>query len=82
MQEIIVKILETGLQQGIWTVLYLFLFFFQLKESRDREQKYQAIIKELHEKIEAGIGRIETGIKTITGKSRGTSSETDDPNQT
>ena len=68
MEDIVQKILEVGLQQSIWTALYLFLFFRQLKESKEREQKYQAMIKELSDKIGEGIARIEKGIQKLTNQ--------------
>lgn len=34
------KILELAIQQGIWAVLYIYLFFRMLKENKERETNY------------------------------------------
>lgn len=49
-------------QTGIWAVLFVFLFFYQIKDSKAREEKYQStieqlatsleIVAEIHEKVQ------------------------------
>lgn len=45
------KILESALANGIWAVLFLIMLVFQLKDSRQREEKYQNVISQLSENI-------------------------------
>ncbi|MGO4695594.1 BhlA/UviB family holin-like peptide [Paenibacillus sp. 2TAB26] len=33
------QIIEVAMKQGIWAVLFIYLFYYQLKESRRREQE-------------------------------------------
>lgn len=49
------KLLELAVQQGIWAVLYLYLFFRMLRENAKREEKYQGMISELNGKVVQGI---------------------------
>lgn len=58
MEESISKILELGISQGIWAVLYLYLFFRMLKENKEREDRYQSTIDRLSTNIYAGIVQI------------------------
>ena len=74
MEEWLSKILELGIGQGIWAVLYIYLFFRMLKENKSREDRYQSIIDknqeiigELSGEIKGGINRIESKIDSIVG---------------
>ena len=44
MEEGITKILELAVSQGIWAVLYIYLFFRMLKENKEREERYLTTI--------------------------------------
>lgn len=55
------EILRLAASQGIWTVLFVALFFYVLRENSKRESNYQTIIQELSDKF----GTIEHGIKEI-----------------
>ncbi len=56
------SIIEMAAQTGIWAVLFVFLFFYQIKDSKAREEKYQStieqlatsleIVAEIHEKVQ------------------------------
>lgn len=59
MEEGITKILELAVSQGIWAVLYIYLFFRMLKENKDREDCYQKMISDLSGNIEQGIKKIQ-----------------------
>lgn len=59
MEEGITKILELAVSQGIWAVLYIYLFFRMLKENKDREDCYQKMISDLSGNIEHGIEKIQ-----------------------
>lgn len=41
------KIFNLAISNGIWAVLFLVLLFFQLKDSKEREVKYQKTIENL-----------------------------------
>lgn len=61
------NILQTAAESGIWAVLFVFLFYKQIKESKTREEKYQATIETLAEKLKiiAEIRADITDIKTV-----------------
>lgn len=58
MEPVMEKLLELAVQQGIWAVLYLYLFFRMLRENAKREEKYQGMIAELNGKVVQGIEKI------------------------
>ena len=41
------RILDLAIKNGLWAVLFLGLFVFVLKDSHQRENKYQQTIKDL-----------------------------------
>ncbi len=45
-------ILEMAAQTGIWAVLFVVLFFYQIKDSKTREDKYQETIAKLATSLE------------------------------
>ena len=53
------SILEVALEQGIWAVLYIYLFFRMLKENAQREERYQSMIDDLSKNIQSGIDNIQ-----------------------
>lgn len=59
-------IIEAALQQGIWAVLYIYLFFRMLSENRAREEKYQAMIDNLSTNIAEGIEDIQTRLDAMS----------------
>ena len=61
------QLLELTVQQGIWAVLYIYLFFRMLKENKEREEKYQTMIDRLSGNIEDGIEKIHQKLDAITG---------------
>lgn len=46
------EIFELALANGLWAVLFLWLFFYQIKDSRKREEKFMAIIDSLADSLE------------------------------
>ena len=54
------SLIEAALQQGIWAALYIYLFFRMLKENKEREDRYQAMIDRLSGNIEEGIEDIQS----------------------
>lgn len=60
MEEGIGKLMELAVSQGIWAALYIYLFFRMLKESKERENRYQATIDRLSGRIEDGIEKIQS----------------------
>lgn len=69
MEEGISKILELGVSQGIWAVLYIYLFFRMLRENKAREDRYQETIDRLSDNIEGGIERIQDKLDSMSGGS-------------
>ena len=67
MEEWITKLLELAVGQGIWAVLYIYLFFRMLKENKEREERYQSTINLLSGNIENGIEKIQNQLDTISG---------------
>ena len=46
------QIFNLAISHGLFAVLFLGLFIYQLKDSRSREQKYQATIEKLGNSLE------------------------------
>lgn len=65
MENIISKILELGMSQGLWAMLYLYLFFRMLNENKQREDRYQETIKDLSTNIYAGIKQIQEQLDSV-----------------
>ena len=65
MEESFGKILELAISQGIWAVLYIYLFFRMIKENKVREENYQKTIDIMGNRIESGISRIEQKLDDI-----------------
>ena len=61
------QLLELAVQQGIWAVLYIYLFFRMLKENKEREEKYQTMIDRLSGNIEDGIEKIHQKLDALAG---------------
>ena len=58
-------LLETALEQGLWAVLYIYLFFRILKENAEREERYQGMIDRLSSNIEDGIENIQSRLDAM-----------------
>lgn len=59
------SLIEAALQQGIWAALYIYLFFRMLKENKEREDCYQAMIDRLSGNIEEGIEDIQSRLDAM-----------------
>lgn len=59
------SLIEAALQQGIWAALYIYLFFRMLKENKEREDRYQAMIDRLSGNIEEGIEDIQNRLDAM-----------------
>ena len=73
------KILQMAAESGVWAVMFVVLFYKQMKESKQREDKYQSTIDALAEKLKA-IAEIRNDIADIknavlTGKTDGLKQE-------
>lgn len=66
MEENLATILELAVSQGIWAVLYIYLFFRMLKENKEREERYQSTIDRLSTNIETGIEKIQDQLEAIS----------------
>lgn len=75
------NIFQMATESGIWAILFVCLFFIQIKDSKTREGKYQTTIDALAEKLKL-ISDIKLSIEEIKDKLTGktsadtTSSET------
>lgn len=65
MEAWVTKLLELAVGQGIWAVLYIYLFFRMLNESKEREERYQSTINLLSENIEQGIEKIQSQLDSM-----------------
>lgn len=45
------QIVQTAANSGIWALLFVTLFFIELKDSKTREEKYQSTIASLADKL-------------------------------
>ena len=45
------NLLQMAMESGIWAVLFVVLFYKQIKESKTREEKYQSTIEALADKL-------------------------------
>ena len=69
MEEGIAKLLELAVGQGIWAVLYIYLFFRMLSESKQREEKLTNTINLLCNNIEGGIEKLLAQLEAMSGRS-------------
>ena len=67
MEANLTQLLELAVQQGIWAVLYIYLFFRMLRENKEREERYQTMIDRLSGNIEDGIDKNQQKLDSITG---------------
>lgn len=58
------EIFQLAISNGLWAVLFVFLFFYQIKDSNKREQKYEKLITELSLDV-AIIKKVDTKVETI-----------------
>ena len=65
MEANLTQLLELAVQQGVWAVLYIYLFFRMLKENKEREERYQTMIDRLSGNIEEGIEKIQQKLDNI-----------------
>jgi preprotein translocase subunit YajC len=68
--ELTEDIFKLALQNGIFAVLFVFLFFYVLRENAKREAKYQEIIKKLSTIIEDKIRCIESKIDEMRNRKK------------
>ncbi|MDY5220216.1 MAG: BhlA/UviB family holin-like peptide [Eubacteriales bacterium] len=71
MEEILAKLLELAVSQGIWAVLYIYLFFRMLSESKEREETLNNTITVLCTKIEGGIEDLRKQLKAMANRKDG-----------
>lgn len=58
------QIMTMAISNGLFAALFVFLFFYQLKDSAKRERKYQATIKSLSKSLEV-VGDISENVVKI-----------------
>lgn len=50
------EILQMAISNGLWATLFVFLLFYQLKDSAQREKKYQQTIENLSQNNDELLG--------------------------
>ena len=65
MDELISKLLEMAVSQGVWCLLYVYLFLRMLNENKTREDRYNATISQLSEKIMTTLNHIEGQLDAV-----------------
>ena len=58
------KIFNLAISNGIWAVLFVILLFYQLKDSKERETKYQQTIESLGKSLEI-INEVKEDVEVI-----------------
>ena len=58
------KIFNLAVSNGIWAVLFVILLFYQLKDSKEREEKYQETIESLGKSLEI-INEVKEDVEII-----------------
>ena len=58
-------ILKLALANGLWCALFVFLFFYQLRDSKTREEKYVSIIEDLSESFKT-VHEIDEKLDNLT----------------
>ena len=61
------QILEAAANSGLWAMLFVTLFVIQLKDSKEREGKYQETIASLGDKLKV-VAEIKAPVDTIREK--------------
>ena len=63
-KKMIDQIINLAISNGLWAVLFVFLFLYQISNSQKREQKYQNVIDNLTNSLGI-VKNIDTQIKSI-----------------
>ncbi len=58
------KIVQMATESGIWALMFIVLFYKQMKESKTREENYQSTIDRLADKLKM-IAEIKTDIEDV-----------------
>jgi len=58
------KIFNLAISNGIWSVLFVILLFYQLKDGKEREIKYQQTIESLGKSLEI-INEVKEDVEII-----------------
>lgn len=77
MDDFFSRVMELALGQGLWAVLYVYLFFRMLnenksreerflQENREREERYQATIDTLSGSIEAKVVKLQETLDDLS----------------
>lgn len=74
------KIFNLAISNGIWAVLFLVLLFYQLKDSKTRESKYQKTIESLGKSLEI-INEVKEDVEIIKEEIKVISSQSEDKNE-
>lgn len=68
------EVFNLAVNNGIWAVLFCALLIFQLKDSKEREKKYQKTISELNgsltvvKEVNKNVAQVKEGVEKVDGK--------------
>lgn len=65
MDEFVSKLIEMAVSQGVWCLLYVYLFLRMLNENATREDRYNATINQLSDKILSSLSHIEGQLDAV-----------------
>lgn len=72
------SLLELASASGIWAVMFVLLFLYQITDSKKREEKYQSTISQLAESLNI-VGEIKEDVENISKLlTSGNNEKTDD----
>ena len=60
------QILSIVISDGVFAVLFVWLFFYQIRNSEKRERNYQKMIKDLSEHLKI-ITEVKTEVESLKG---------------
>lgn len=67
------EVFNLAVNNGIWAVLFCALLIFQLKDSKEREKKYQKTISELNgsltvvKEVNKNVAQVKEGVEKVAG---------------
>ena len=65
MDEFVSKLIEMAVSQGVWCLLYVYLFLRMLNKNATREDRYNATINQLSDKILSSLSHIEGQLDAV-----------------
>lgn len=70
-ESFITSIINKAANEGIWALLFVGLFVYVVKDSKQRENKYQEMVSKLHSIIDETLQSLGRKVDEILGKKEG-----------